>query len=180
MQAPTKDTQAPVGQTNAAPSQIENPTPAIKIIQKPQTPRTDPLNVFGAARVARSRPAKPSIPNTARTDKGVKLSAPGRKITKTPQSPTKIAIQRRQPTVSPKNNAAPATTTIGVACKIAVADDKGVNTSASVKNSRPMISKALRTNIVRLTTACGNSDCPCEIARAEKIKDPPSPNQIIT
>ena len=168
------------GQTNAAPSQTENPRPAIRTIQNPQTPKTAPDIVFGAARVAKSRPANPNIPSTAMIDSGEKLSAPGRKITKTPHSPTKIADHRRQPTVSPKKSAAPATTTIGVACKIAVADDKGVSTIAAVKKSRPMISKTLRTNIVRSITAWGNTDCPCARAKATKINDPPKPNQIIT
>ena len=86
----------------------------------------------GAARVARSRPAKPSVPATARSEAGWKASRPGRRITSTPAKPTPIASQRRQPTFSPKQSAAPATTTSGVACRIAEALDSGVSAMASV------------------------------------------------
>ena len=41
-----------------------------------------------------------------------------------------LADQRPQPTLSPKNTAAPATTKSGVACKIAEAVDNGVRTKA--------------------------------------------------
>ncbi len=89
-------------------------------------------SVLGAARVARSRPANPIIPNSARIDRALNPSSPGRRMIKTPRKPTPIADHRRQPTVSPKNSAAPATTTKGVACKIAEAEDSGVRAMASV------------------------------------------------
>ena len=51
----------------------------------------------------------------------VKPSVPGRTMTRTPTKPTAIAAQRRQPTGSPRNSAAPSVTVSGSAWKIAEA-----------------------------------------------------------
>tara|TARA_B100001146_G_scaffold54498_1_gene47791 strand:+ start:328 stop:591 length:264 start_codon:yes stop_codon:yes gene_type:complete len=66
------------------------------------------------ARVARSRPAKNIAPSKAKIDAGIKLPKPGRKINKTPIKPINTAVQRRQPTLSLKNTAAPMVTNSGV------------------------------------------------------------------
>ena len=50
----------------------------------------------------------------------------------TPTIPMPMASQRRQPTFSPRKIAAAPTTTIGVACKIAVVADSEVSASAKV------------------------------------------------
>ena len=69
---------------------------------------------------------------TAKIDAGSKPLSPGRRISNTPLNPITIATQRLQPTRSPKNTTAPAATTSGVACRMAEADDSGVNAMASV------------------------------------------------
>ena len=97
---------------------------------KPWTPRAKIFSDFGTTRLARSRPAKPSIPNTAKIDKNEKLSLLGSIIIKTPKKPSRTAAHLRALTFSLNNTAAPITTTIGVACKIIVDDANGVKASA--------------------------------------------------
>ena len=89
--------------------------PATISIEKPSTPSWRKDRLAGAARVARSRPAKPSIPMTASSDSGPKPSVPGRKTISTPRKPAITASQRRGPMVSPKTKTAPTMTTSGVA-----------------------------------------------------------------
>ncbi len=86
-------------------------------------------------RVDKSLTAKNIVAITARSDSGIKLSKPGRKINKTPKNPTITAVQRRQPTFSFKNNAAPIVTINGVVIKIDAADDSGVKAIAETKNN---------------------------------------------
>ncbi len=105
--------------------------PAITSMAKPATPSWAFDRIFGAARVARSRPAKPSVPATASSAIASNPAEPGRRIISTPTKPTATAVHRRQPTGSPKTSAAPATTTSGVACRIAEAADSGISASAS-------------------------------------------------
>jgi len=69
----------------------------------------------GRARVARSRAASPATPITANSALASKPANPGRMISITPAKPTMIAVQRRQPTGSPRNSAAPMVTASGVA-----------------------------------------------------------------
>ena len=55
---------------------------------------------------------------------------PGRTIIRTPAKPMKMANQRCQPTGSRRIRAAAATTTSGVACRMAEAEDSGVSVMA--------------------------------------------------
>ena len=87
------------------------------------------------ARVAKSLTAKNIVEITASSEAGIKLSNPGRKINKTPINPIITAVQRRQPTFSPKNTAAPIVTINGVVIKIDAADDSGVKAIAETKNN---------------------------------------------
>ena len=86
-------------------------------------------------RVTKSLTAINTVAITARSEAGIKLSNPGRKINKTPQNPIITAPQRRQPTFSLKNTAAPIVTINGVAIKIDTTDDRGVKASAETKNN---------------------------------------------
>ena len=67
--------------------------PAIASIAKPKAPSCRFDSPFGAALVARSRPAKPTSPTTASSDNAEK-SDPGRRITSTPAKPTSSDSQR--------------------------------------------------------------------------------------
>jgi len=96
------------------------------------------------ARVTKSLTAKNTVEITARSDAGIKLSNPGRKINKTPQNPIVTAVQRLQPTFSPKNTAAPIVTISGVAIKIDVADESGVKAIAETKNNAANSSQNVR------------------------------------
>lgn len=87
------------------------------------------------ARVTKSLTAKNKVEITAKSDAGIKLSNPGRKINNTPKKPTITAVQRRQPTFSPKNTAAPIVTISGVAIKIDDAEESGVKAIADTKNN---------------------------------------------
>jgi len=102
-------------------------------------------NLTSIARVARSRPAKNIAARSAKIEAGIKLSKPGRRINKTPIKPTKTALQRRQPTFSLKNIAAPIVTNNGNTCKIAEADDSGVKAIARTKNKAPKSSHRVLT-----------------------------------
>ena len=136
--------------------------------------------VLGAARVAKSRPAKPSMPATANNEVASKPLIPGRRIIKTPTNPRQIASQRRQPTVSPKKTTAPAVTTSGVACSIAEAKDNGASTIASVKNNRPETSATQRHNSGRVQNPGCQRVEPCARAMTAKIAMPPRPKKIST
>ena len=94
----------------------------------------------------------------------------------TPKNPTAIAAQRRQPTRSPKNRAAPSVTTSGVACKIADAEDSGVSTIAVTKQTVPTISPPARTKTGVLTIARSNNARPCIRTMAPNTTDPPHPS----
>ena len=96
------------------------------------------------ARVTKSLTAKNKVEITARSDAGIKLSNPGRKINNTPKNPTITAVQRRQPTFSPKNTAAPIVTINGVAIKIDVAEESGVKAIAETKNNAANSSQNVR------------------------------------
>ena len=89
------------------------------------------LGAGGAARVARSRPAKPNMPASARKLRAEKPDRPGRRISSTARKPVRISAARNSPTFSPNINAATGTTTKGVACKMAEAVDIGVSATAS-------------------------------------------------
>ena len=97
------------------------------------------------ARVAKSLTAKNIVEITASSEAGIKLSNPGRKINKTPKNPIIIAVQRRQPTFSPKNTAAPIVTINGVVIKIDATDESGVKAIAEVKNNAANSSQNVRT-----------------------------------
>ena len=97
------------------------------------------------ARVAKSLTAKNIVAITASSEAGIKLSNPGRKINKTPKNPIITAVQRRQPTFSPKNTAAPIVTINGVVIKIDAADESGVKAIAEVKNNAANSSQNVRT-----------------------------------
>ena len=96
------------------------------------------------ARVTKSLIAKNTVEITAKSDAGIKLSNPGREINKTPKNPTITAVQRRQPTVSPKNTAAPIVTINGVAIKIDDADESVVKAIAETKNNAANSSQNVR------------------------------------
>ena len=87
---------------------------------------------LNAARLAKSRPAKPTIPMMAKIESIEKLCVPGAIMITTPIKPIRIADHRCHPTFSLNTNAAPATTTNGVACNIIVAEDKGVKAMANI------------------------------------------------
>lgn len=106
---------AAVGQTNDLPSQKEKSAPATTTVRNPYKPRTQVLIDAGAARLAKSLPANPSVPMTASNDKAEKSAAAGRRMITTPIKPATMEHHRRQPTVSPKNTIAPTTTMMGVA-----------------------------------------------------------------
>lgn len=101
-------------------------------MKKPYIPDCMLDNTSSAARVARSRPAKPNVPSNANKVAASNTSKLGRSIINTPTKPIQIAVQRCQPTFSPKKIAAPITTIRGVACKIAEALYRGVSTIARV------------------------------------------------
>jgi hypothetical protein len=96
------------------------------------------------ARVARSLAARNIVAITARREAGIKLSNPGRKINKTPINPITTALQRRQPTFSPKKTAPPIVTINGVVIKIDAADESGVKAIAETKNNAPNSSQNVR------------------------------------
>ena len=60
-------------------------------------------------------PACPATASSAHSEAGSNPLSPGRMITRTPRKPTEIAVQRRQPTVSPRKTAAPKVTASGMA-----------------------------------------------------------------
>ena len=97
------------------------------------------------ARVDKSLTAKNIVEITASSEAGIKLSNPGRKINKTPINPIITAVQRRQPTFSPKNTAAPIVTINGVVIKIDAADESGVKAIAETKNNAANSSHNVRT-----------------------------------
>ena len=55
------------------------------------------------------------LQRSAQSEAGSNPLRPGRMITRTPRKPTRIAVQRRQPTVSPRKTAAPKVTASGMA-----------------------------------------------------------------
>ena len=66
---------------------------------------------------------------------------PGRRITSTPTKPIAVAVQRRQPTVSRRNSAAPMIANSGVRKLMAVTSPTGSRASAMknvVMPTRPM------------------------------------------
>jgi hypothetical protein len=123
------------GNENEELCQAEYSTPATMTVRRPQNPTTEVASVAGAIRFASSRSAKPSIPVMANIDRIEKLSAPGWKAMITPMRPIRIAAHGRHPTFSRNIIATPATTTNGVACKITVADSKGVKATANIGTS---------------------------------------------
>lgn len=135
-------------------------------------------NDAGAPRVARSRPAKPIVLITANSEVMLKLSRPGRTISNTPMKPTPIASQRLRLTRSPKNSAAPATTTSGVACRMVEAVLSGIRVMARAKLLRAMISQMTRTRIGREKITAGMRDSPRRQVNSMKTSMPPRPNNI--
>ena len=116
----------------APPVQARISAPATASMAKPRAPSWRFVSAFGAARVARSRPAKPSMPATASSDSAENPVGPRPQDHQhARQSPEATASQRAAPTFSPNISAAPAITTNGVACRMADALDSGVSATAS-------------------------------------------------
>ncbi len=128
--------------------------------------------------MARSRPAKPIVANTAKMEVASNPSSPGRRIRRTPTKPIPIANQRRQPTFSAKKITAPSATTSGVACKMAEAVDRGVKASAKAKKRRPQSSKTVLTMRARDLRPGWKITSPARHVRPKKITNPPKPNRI--
>ncbi|MDZ7829510.1 MAG: hypothetical protein U5K33_08515 [Halofilum sp. (in: g-proteobacteria)] len=105
-----------------------------------------PVISAGIRRLARSRRASAATATTASSDAGAKPPRPGWMISITPAKPTAIAAQRRHPTGSPRNSAAPSVTASGVACRIADALDSVVSTRAVMKLADAMTSPRLRSS----------------------------------
>lgn len=83
-------------------------------------------------------------PTTGKISQPVKPAPPGRITISMPTSPTPIAAQRRQPTGSRRNSAAPSVTTSGAVCMIAAISESGIFDSPTIIPSAPIISKTLR------------------------------------
>ncbi|MNL30653.1 hypothetical protein D3C87_1524010 [compost metagenome] len=81
-------------------------------------------------RVKRSRAAVTASEATTSRAPEVKPSGPGRMMTSTPMKPTMIAAQRRQPTGSRRNSAAPSVTISGRDCNMAEALENSMSPSA--------------------------------------------------
>src|SRR5690606_10124146 len=99
---------------------------------------------------------------------------------RTPTNPMATAVQRRQPTDSPRNSAAPSVTASGVACRIADALDSVVSTSAATKHTEPITSPRLRRTISRDSASRDITRLPLTSASALKISAPPQPTSAST
>ena len=102
--------------TGTGPPVTASITPASGISdRKPQADSCIEVIDGATRRVARSRTASPATASSAQSEAGSNPLRPGRMMTSTPRKPTRIAVQRRQPTVSPRNTAAPKVTASGMA-----------------------------------------------------------------
>src|SRR5690606_565396 len=105
---------------------------------------------------------------------------PGWMISRTPAKPMPTAVQRRQPTGSPRNSAAPSVTASGVACRIADALDRLVSTSAATNVTEPMTSPRLRSTISRENASRDSTGLPLTSDSVLKISAPPQPTSAST
>ena len=115
----------------------------------------------------------------ARADRiiaGWNAADPGRRISATPPSPTATADQRRQPTGSDRNTAAPRVVMIGPAWAMAVTSDSGSSDSAVIPSTIASISPPLRTSIGVHRSSGASSRAPVERAIANMIAVPPMPS----
>ena len=102
--------------TGTGPPVAASMTPASGTSDRnPQAESCIEVIVGATRRVARSRTASPATASSAQSEAGSNPLRPGRMITSTPRKPTRIAVQRRQPTVSPRKTAAPKVTASGIA-----------------------------------------------------------------
>ena len=95
-------------------------------------------------RVARSRAAQKTTETSAINENSLKPATPGRTMMRTPTKPAAIASQRRQPTGSPNNIAAPSVTASGSAWKIAAVLASGKCTIAARNDTVPPTSPITR------------------------------------
>ncbi len=115
----------------------------------------------GRRRVNRSRAAAKNTDNSTNSDIAWKPPRPGRIMINTPTKPTAIAIQRRQPTGSPRNTAAPTATASGNACRIAAIVAKGSACRVVRKASVAQTSMIERYNTVGTSSSRSLRSKPC-------------------
>ncbi len=111
-------------------------------------------------RVTRSRPEVKKTAARSRREAGAKPPVVGLRMISTPQKPKLIAVQRRQPTGSPRKRAAPSVTARGSDCMIDDTLAKSIRPSALMKVSVAPISKNVLSRIVGCRTTDNGRSAP--------------------
>jgi len=150
-------------------------TPVGGSVAKPHTDSCAPVTAAGTLRTARSRSASAATATTASSDAGVKPSRPGWRTSRTPEKPTAMALQRRHPTGSSRNTAAPNVTASGNACRMAEALERVVSTMADTNAAVATISPRLRSMTGSDSTAREHTRWPRRRAKVVKVSVPPRP-----